>query len=415
MVLPGDAAAARVAADRARGRGRSPAARRWRWPGGTAHARWSPPRPALLRAAWTGARPRGRAPRRGLLTFAEPNRLFAARPGAGARPAVGGRGLARLRGRPGDGAAAGDSHQPLLALVDSQLDATHPEFAGGATTTLGGRPVTDSHGTATAAVAAAPKNDSGHPRRVAGDARAERAAARADRLRRLGARHRARRRRGRQGDQHELRLHVALLAEYVQCRRRSRAVSCRSRRRARFTEGNPRTFPASLPHVLTVAAIGRPAAVVLLELGAAIDRAGPARASTAVPFAFDEDGNPDGYQRLSGTSSRHRSWPARRLGASGAAALSVDQLAQVVRLTRATWQRGWDADTASGSVSVTARWHDRRRLAIRRSQRRRVVDGRGRRRKPSCSPGAARGLHRAARRVEDPADVYRIGCRGAAS
>ena len=50
---------------------------------------------------------------------------------------------------------------PLLVLVDSQLDAAHPEFAGGNVATLGGLPVASAHGTETAAVAAAPKNDVG--------------------------------------------------------------------------------------------------------------------------------------------------------------------------------------------------------------------------------------------------------------
>src|ERR671922_1069729 len=50
---------------------------------------------------------------------------------------------------------------PLIALVDSQLDPGHPEFAGGNTSTLPQLPVTNSHGTATASVAAAPANGIG--------------------------------------------------------------------------------------------------------------------------------------------------------------------------------------------------------------------------------------------------------------
>ena len=50
---------------------------------------------------------------------------------------------------------------PLLALIDSQLDPAHPEFAGGNVSTLGTLPVQSAHGTETAAVAAAPKNDVG--------------------------------------------------------------------------------------------------------------------------------------------------------------------------------------------------------------------------------------------------------------
>ena len=50
---------------------------------------------------------------------------------------------------------------PLIALVDARLDETHPEFQGGNVSTLGGLPLTNLHGTATAAVAAAPKNNIG--------------------------------------------------------------------------------------------------------------------------------------------------------------------------------------------------------------------------------------------------------------
>ena len=50
---------------------------------------------------------------------------------------------------------------PKLALIDSKLDLSHPEFAGGRITTVGSRPVEDEHGTATAAVAAAPTNGRG--------------------------------------------------------------------------------------------------------------------------------------------------------------------------------------------------------------------------------------------------------------
>ncbi len=50
---------------------------------------------------------------------------------------------------------------PLIALVDAQLDATHPEFVGGNITTTPTYPVTIAHGTATASVAAAPTNGVG--------------------------------------------------------------------------------------------------------------------------------------------------------------------------------------------------------------------------------------------------------------
>ncbi|MEA2311474.1 MAG: hypothetical protein QOE28_1442, partial [Solirubrobacteraceae bacterium] len=51
---------------------------------------------------------------------------------------------------------------PLIALVDARLDETHPEWTGDPNvSTLGGEPLTNLHGTATAAVASAPKNGIG--------------------------------------------------------------------------------------------------------------------------------------------------------------------------------------------------------------------------------------------------------------
>ena len=50
---------------------------------------------------------------------------------------------------------------PLIALVDAQLEPAHGEWQGGNTGTLQQFPVTSSHGTATASVAAAPANGVG--------------------------------------------------------------------------------------------------------------------------------------------------------------------------------------------------------------------------------------------------------------
>ena len=98
---------------------------------------------------------------RGLLLYAEPNRLARTLQGPAPDP---------LDSRAAWRAAIVDPRlipppvsptSPLLALVDSQLDTTHPEFVGGNVSTLGGLPVASAHGTETAAVAAAPKNDRG--------------------------------------------------------------------------------------------------------------------------------------------------------------------------------------------------------------------------------------------------------------
>ena len=54
-----------------------------------------------------------------------------------------------------------DANSPLIAVVDAQLDRSHPEWQGGNTDTIDQFPVTNSHGTATTSVAAAPVNGLG--------------------------------------------------------------------------------------------------------------------------------------------------------------------------------------------------------------------------------------------------------------
>ena len=419
MMLPGDAAAARVSADRgtwlvgARPGAASEAI-------GRRHgARTVVSSPAPL---FSVRRDRARAlaaalRRRGLLTFAEPNRLSLRTQAPAPDPLSAEAGWRDYVVDPATVPPPVTPTSPLLALVDSQLDATHPEFAGGATSTLGGLPVTDSHGTATAAVAAAPKNNQGIlgvwpgmralnvplPERIACDdsvrgiARATAEGAKVINMSYVST--------------------SVCFAEYVQLQKAfARGILPVAASGNEFTEGNPRTFPASLPHVLTVAAIGpdlRPS--FFSSSGAAIDLSGPGEGVlTAVPFAFDEDGNPDGYQRLSGTSF------AAPIVAGAAAwvraarpSLSVDQLAQVVRLSaRDLGNPGWDADTGFGLVSVD------RALAQRTPPRDPLepnddmiwVDGRalGRRKRLVFTGRGTRSLTALLDEFEDPADVYRF-------
>ena len=100
---------------------------------------------------------------------------------------------------------------PLLALVDSTADVSHPEFAGASLSTLGGFPLESAHGTETAAIAAAPKNDAGILGVWPGMRAVNVVAPERDPLRELRHGDRARDRAGRRGDQHELRLARALL------------------------------------------------------------------------------------------------------------------------------------------------------------------------------------------------------------
>ncbi len=246
---------------------------------------------------------------------------------------------------------------PLIALVDAQADATHPEFAGGNTSTLPQFPVTISHGTATASVAAAPVNGVG----IIGVWPGARA------------------------------LNVPLPDE-ITCARSANAISAAISNGAavinmsygstglcfpeyvalqfavvrgivpvaaagnEFAEGNPLEFPASLPHVLTVAALGPGNTSSLFSnTSGAIDLSAPGEdIMTAVPPALDGDGVADGYERQSGTSF---SAPM----VAGAVAwirakrptLTGDQVAQAVRLSATDLGKpGWELDTGFGILSV---------------------------------------------------------------
>jgi hypothetical protein len=311
---------------------------------------------------------------------------------------------------------------PLIALIDTRLDETHPEFAGGNVSTLGDRPLDNLHGTATASVAAAPKNDVG----ILGVWPGARA------------------------------LNIPVGAEALTCSASARAVRTAIRNRAavinmsygsrslcrseynalqlavrrgivavaaagnEFDAGNPLEFPASLPHVLTIAAVNETLdSSSFSNSNPAVDLSAPGEAiMTAVPPAFDvSDEAQDGYMRLDGTSF---SAPM----VSGAVAwvraarpdLSPDQAAQTVRVSaRDLGRKGFDDATGFGLLDVGA--------ALTRSPPPRDplepnddmvwVDG-GAFGKPA--PPVFRG-RRTARLVglvdayEDPADVYRIRVR----
>jgi hypothetical protein len=123
-----------------------------------------------------------------------------------------------------------------------------------------------------------------------------------------------------------------------------------------FAEGNPLEFPASLPHVLTVAAVGPDgSSSYFSNTSAAIDLSAPGEnIMTAVPPALDLDGAPDGYERQSGTSfaapmvSAAVAWVA-----AARPELSADQVNQAVRLSAQDVGRsGWEPDTGFGVLSV---------------------------------------------------------------
>jgi hypothetical protein len=306
---------------------------------------------------------------------------------------------------------------PLLALVDSQADPGQPEFAGGNFSTIGGLPLLSAHGTETAAVAAAPKNDVGIlgiwpgmralnvalPEEircadsVTGIARAIQQGAAVINMS-YGAT-------------------APCFAEYVQLQlATAKGITLVAAAGNELHNGNPLLFPASLPHVLTVAAIGanrKPA--FFSSASAAVDLSAPGvDILTATPPQFDGDGTVDGYEAVTGTS-----FSAPMVAAAAAwlravkPKLKADQVAQTLRASaRDLGRRGWDSATGFGLVSMSRALS----LATPASDPHEPnddmawVNGRalGRVDSPIWHGGRPRRLRALVDKYEDPADVYRI-------
>jgi hypothetical protein len=418
MVLPGDAAAAGVASA---GWliGARPGAR-----AGAVAARHG----ARRVAGGTFLVPRGRARElaaalraRGLLSFAEPNRrahtLQAPPPAIAPDPLSQ---YARWREVVVDPALVPPPvtpTSPLLALVDSQIDLAHPEFAGSNVSSVGGLPLTVAHGTETAAIAAAPKNDVGIlgiwpgmralnvplPSEIgcadstAGIARAVAAGAAVINMSYGAA--------------------APCFAEYVQLQiATARGVTLVAAAGNEFGEGNRPQYPASFPHVLTVAAIGENGkSAYFSNANAAVDLSAPGvGVVTAAPPQFDGDGNGDGYEAVTGTSF---SAPMVAAAAAWVRAarpqLTVDQVAQVLRLSaRDLAGRGWDPTTGFGLLSVARALAQRAPAVDALEPNDDVVwiDGRtlGRPRQALWSGGRPRRVRALLDFYEDPSDVYRV-------
>jgi hypothetical protein len=163
MILPGDATAASVPAARSTwivGARPSAAARRLA-------ARFGARQVGLRgTGGYVLSRARARAfadalRTRGLLVYAQPNSL--ARPLSVSNDPLSNTpyNWRALVADPALTPPAVTASSPLIALVDAQLYAAHPEFVGGHISTISKFPVTIAHGTATASVAAAPVNGRG--------------------------------------------------------------------------------------------------------------------------------------------------------------------------------------------------------------------------------------------------------------
>lgn len=240
--------------------------------------------------------------RRGLLSFAEPD--WRARRSAFPQDPLFGLQAALLPSiDPGLTPPPVTATSPLLSINDAQIDSSHPEFVGSPVTLADpSQPVTNLHGTAVASVAGAAANGIGmvgvwpgmrligepNDLTCASDAAAVDAAGRA---------------------------HAAVInmsyggpfcyAEYLAT---SYAFGDGAMPVAAggndFTSGNRIGYPASDPHVLTVAATDQnDHAAFFSSENAGIDLSAPGVGIlVAVPPALDNDGTADGYQVDDGTS-----------------------------------------------------------------------------------------------------------------
>jgi Subtilase family len=318
-------------------------------------------------------------------------------------------------------AVAGDS--PLIAVLDAQLDKTHPEWQGGNIDAIEKFPVTDAHGTATTSVAVAPVNGVG----IVGVWPGGRA------------------------------LNVPLPSDEIRCSQSAEAVRTAIENRAAvinmsygssspcfpeyvalqiavangilpvaaagngFEQGNLLEFPGSLPHVLTAAAVGPPPqfrSSGFSSTSAAIDLSAPGeQIMTAVPLALDVDGAVDGYTRQSGTSFSAPMVAAAVAWVRAARPdLTADQVAQVVRLSAVDHDReGWQPDTGFGVLSVAEalEYPAPARDPAEPNDDIVWVDGRafGEADRLIFKGGRTQRLRATIDVFEDPADVYRIRLR----
>jgi hypothetical protein len=310
---------------------------------------------------------------------------------------------------------------PLIALVDTMIDATHPEIAGSAITAASGGELKDIHGTATTTVAAAPANGVGFlgvwpgaralnvplpdgARITCADsaraiARAVRAGADVINMS-YGSQSRC------SPEEHQILRAVKAGAVPVAAAGNE------------FQQGNPLEFPASLAHVITVAAIGqddRPTG--FSNESGAVDLSAPGLGIlTAVPVSLDEDGSRDGFTLLDGTSF---SAPMVAAAVAWIRAARPDltrfQAAQVVRLgARDVGEPGYENATGFGALDIPSALA---RAAPANDPREpnddiRYVDGSTfGSPAPALFRGRSRRIFATADYAEDPVDVYRLRLR----
>jgi hypothetical protein len=253
---------------------------------------------------------------------------------------------------------------PLIALVDAAADVAHPEWTSDPNVaTIPGTPVDNSHGTATMSVAAAPQNGIGIlgvwpgaralnvPLKTSpgtdgeitcdasGDAIEQAVASGASVINMsYGSPSRC-------------------ASEWVQIYFAvAKGIIPVAAAGNEFEQGNPLEFPASLPHVVTVAATtAADKSAQFSNANNAVDLSAPGvNILSAVPPTLDGDGAQDGYEALSGTSFSAPMVSAAIAWVRAARPdLTPDRVVQAVRLgARDVEKPGWDALTGYGVLNV---------------------------------------------------------------
>jgi subtilisin family serine protease len=184
-----------------------------------------------------------------------------------------------------------------------------------------------------------------------------------------------------------------------------------------FERGNPVVYPAAHPHVLSVAAIGTDlSSSYFSSANAAVDVSAPGeQVPLALPVALDvTDGAQDGVTLADGTSF------AAPIVAGAAAwvraarpSLTGLQVADALRRSaRDLDERGWDADTGWGLISLPAALRVPAPRADPGEPNDDIpqVDGAwfADPDRPLFRGSGSRSLRATVDRAEDPADVYRV-------
>ena len=315
---------------------------------------------------------------------------------------------------------------PLIALIDAAVDLTHEEFRSDPNiAVLPGATLTSPHGTATAAVAAAPQNGVGMvgvwpgarvlnvPLPVQNTPKGGTISCKAS------------------GDGIERAVEAGAAVINMSYGSTSRCVSewvqiyfavakgiiAVAAAGNEFADGNPLEFPASLPHVVTVAATTPDdSSAWFSNVNDAIDLSAPGEGIlTAVPKQFDTTGQ-DGYEALDGTSFAAPMVAAALAWVRAARPeLKPDQVVQAVRLTaRDVLQPGWDPLTGFGILNVGAALSvDAGRLPpadpLEPNDNLAWVDGRLLTRpQPVWSGSGIKRVNATLDKQEDKIDVYRV-------